>query len=428
MDFLEHLSTWLSEKEIKELNDALSENESKHALLLNTNKMSDETFLKLFPNVNPHPIVKHAYIYDKNIYDFGKNIYHELGAYYLQEPSAMSVAYLLGFSEGEKVLDLCAAPGGKTVQASLLLNDTGLVISNDLSRKRAGLILENVERLGLGNVVITNNDFSLIDNSYKESFDKIILDAPCSGSGMFRKQNEMKEDWSYQKVLKFAEIQQNLINMAYSMLKPGGKMSYSTCSFSKEENEDVVDALLKSSDAEIVSLECTNLFQYSNKPIGCHFLPSKFPGEGHYLCIIKKPGNLKPNNLEIKTSHKNNYLPHIPDEFIHKFGESLFMLKSQEKFKGLNIIRQGVNLGEISGDIVKFDHHYASYIKSFDNVIDINPQEVIKYYSGESLNIKCKKGFVLLKYNGVNVDIAKSDGNIIKNRLPKYLRKKVSID
>ena len=238
MDFLEHLSSWLADKEIEDLNDSLLESKSKHALLLNTNKMDDETFLKMFPNVNPHPIVKHAYIYDKDVYDFGKNIFHELGAYYLQEPSAMSVAYLLGFNKGEKVLDLCAAPGGKTVQASLLLEDTGLIISNDLSRKRAGLILENVERLGLGNVVITNNDFSLISNNYNNSFDKIILDAPCSGSGMFRKNNLVKEDWTYDKVIKFSEIQKSLILSAYSMLKPGGIICYSTCSFSLEEDEN----------------------------------------------------------------------------------------------------------------------------------------------------------------------------------------------
>ena len=148
-----------------------------------------------------------------------------------------------------KVLDLCAAPGGKTVQASMALNKTGLLISNDLSHQRAGLILQNVERLGLGNIVITNNDFSLIYKDYQEHFDKIILDAPCSGSGMFRKQREMEDDWSYQKVLKFAEIQKELIRIAYFMLKPGGKLIYSTCSFSKEEDEDVVEELLNNSDA-----------------------------------------------------------------------------------------------------------------------------------------------------------------------------------
>ena len=427
MDFLEHLSSWLNKKDIEELSDSLLEKEAKHALLLNTNKMSVEKFLKLFPNVNPHPIVKNAYIYNKKEYDFGKYIYHDLGAYYLQEPSAMCVAYLLGFDEGEKVLDLCAAPGGKTIQTSLLLNDTGVIISNDLSKKRTGSILENVERLGLGNIIITNNDFSLIDENYRNYFDKIILDAPCSGSGMFRKQSEMKEDWSIQKVIKFAEIQKELIKMCYKMLKPGGKMSYSTCSFSKEENEDIVQYLLKSTDAKVVSLDDLNLFQYDKNPIGYHFLPSKFPGEGHYLCIIEKPGENKITNLSENKSTKNKYFPEFPNEFVRKYGDSLFMLKSNEKFKKLNVIREGVKLAKINKEIIKFDHHYASYIRSFENELELNPQDAIKYFNGESLNIKYKKGYVLLKYDGLNIDIAKSDGNIIKNRFPKYLRKKISL-
>ncbi len=196
MTFKQHLLSWMDEKEINELVSSLNEEKSKHAVLLNTNKISDEKFKELFPNVNPHPIVNHAYLYDKDEYDLGKNILHELGAYYLQDPSAMCVSYLLGISPNEKVLDLCAAPGGKTVQASMTLNRTGLLISNDLSHQRAGLILQNVERLGLGNVVITNNDFSTIYKDYYEHFDKIILDAPCSGSGMFRKEDKMEQDWS----------------------------------------------------------------------------------------------------------------------------------------------------------------------------------------------------------------------------------------
>ena len=423
MDFLTHLSSWLSPKEIDELNQALLEKESKHALLLNTNKMSEETFLKLYPNVIPHPIVKHAFIYDKNEYDFGKYIYHDLGSYYLQEPSAMSVAFLLGFENGEKVLDMCAAPGGKTIQASLLLNDTGFVISNDISKNRAGAILENIERLGIGNVIITNNDFSLIENQYNNYFDKIILDAPCSGSGMFRKQSEMKEDWSIQKVLKYAEIQKNLIKTCYKMLKPGGKMSYSTCSFSLEENEEVVESLLNFTDVKTINLENLNLFQYDKKPLGYHFLPNKFPGEGQYICIIQKPGNHEISKDVLNKLNESKFYG-IPKEFIHQFGDTYFMLKSKEKFKKLNIIREGVKLGEINKNILKYDHHYASYIKSFPNELELTLQDALKYFEGNSLNIPFKKGFFLLKYNGLNIDIAKSDGNVIKNKFPKYLRKK----
>ena len=425
MTFEEHLLSWMNNEEIKKLISSLAEDKSKHAVLLNTNKISDEKFIKLFPNVNPHPIVKHAYLYDKDEYDLGKNILHELGAYYLQDPSAMCVSYLLGIEPNEKVLDLCAAPGGKTVQASMALNKTGLLISNDLSHQRAGLILQNVERLGLGNTVITNNNFSLIYKDYQEHFDKIILDAPCSGSGMFRKQREMEDDWSYQKVLKFAEIQKELIKIAYFMLKPGGKLIYSTCSFSKEEDEDVVEELLNNSDGQIIKIE-NDLFVNGKNGLGVHLLPNVFPGEGHYICLLTKPGVLNSStNKEIKFK-PNKFINTINDSFVNKFGDALFYLESDDNLKKLSVIRKGVKLGEISGQVLKFDHHYATFISSFENELEIDLQSAIKYISGESLNIPSKRGFVLLKYMGINIDIAKSDGNIIKNRYPKYLRKKLA--
>ena len=425
MTFKEHLLSWMNNKEIDELISSLNEEKCKHAVLLNANKMSDEKFKELFPNINPHPIVKHAYLYDKDEYDLGKNILHELGAYYLQDPSAMCVSYLLDIKPNEKVLDLCAAPGGKTVQASMALNGTGLLISNDLSHQRAGLILQNVERLGLGNIVITNNDFSLIYKDYQEHFDKIILDAPCSGSGMFRKQREMEDDWSYQKVLKFAEIQKELIKIAYFMLKPGGKLIYSTCSFSKEEDEDVVEELLNNSDAQIIKIE-NDLFVNGKNDLGVHLLPNVFPGEGHYICLLTKPGLLNSStNKEIKFK-PNKFINTINDSFVNKFGDALFYLESDDNLKKLSVIRKGVKLGEISGQVLKFDHHYATFISSFENELEIDLQSTIKYISGESLNIPSKRGFILLKYMGINIDIAKSDGDIIKNRYPKYLRKKLA--
>ena len=424
MTFKEHLLSWMNDKEIEGLISALAEDKSKHAVLLNTNKISDETFKNMFPNIIPHPVVKHAYLYDKDEYDLGKNILHELGAYYLQDPSAMCVSYLLGIEPNEKVLDLCAAPGGKTVQASMALNETGLLISNDLSHQRAGLILQNIERLGLGNVVITNNDFSTIYQDYKNHFDKIILDAPCSGSGMFRKQREMEDDWSYQKVLKFAEIQKELIKIAYFMLKPGGKLIYSTCSFSKEEDEDVVEELLTNTDAELLDLN-DDLFIRGKNKLGVHLLPNVFPGEGHYICLICKPGELILSDRKEIKFKQNKFINSLNDTFVNKFGDSLFYLKSDENLKKLSVIRKGVKIGEISGQIVKFDHHYATYVKSFDNELEIDLQSATKYISGESLNIPSKRGFVLLKYMGINIDIAKSDGSIIKNRYPKYLRKKL---
>ncbi|MFA6675834.1 MAG: RsmB/NOP family class I SAM-dependent RNA methyltransferase, partial [Bacilli bacterium] len=212
MDFKSHLLKYLKKDEIDRLMNSLTEND-RHAVLLNPHKMNDNTFVQLFPHVIPHPLVKHAYLYDKNEYELGKTVEHELGAFYLQEPSAMVVSSLLDFQTGDLVLDLCAAPGGKTVQASFLMDGTGLIVANDIAHNRAMAIKENVERLGLGNVLIISNDFSKIYHKYKNIFDKIILDAPCSGSGMFRKDKRFKEDWTYAKVLKNQALQKELILM-----------------------------------------------------------------------------------------------------------------------------------------------------------------------------------------------------------------------
>ena len=411
MEFFEHLKTYLTDQEISLLETSLKE-KSQHALLLNTDKMSQDTLLSIYPTLNRHPIVDNAFLYNKDELDLGKSIYHELGCFYLQEPSAMLPAFLLNPKPGEYVLDLCAAPGGKSMQASFLMHNEGLIISNDIAKNRAFAIVENAERLGRGNLLITNNDFSLISNRYQNAFDKIILDAPCSGSGMFRKDDKMYEDWSYQKVIKFASIQKELILMAYQMLIPGGTMVYSTCSYSYEEDEEVIDYLLNNSDAELLNINDSPLYyQNKKKPYGIHLFPFLFPGEGHYICLIKKPGSY------LKNEQNKAYQKQV------KFGDYQFLLSEETNYRYLNVIRYGVKMGEKAKDGLRYDYHYARFIKDFGNILDIDLQALLKYYQGETINIKVPKGYVLIRYQGINVDIAKSDGRIIKNRLPKGLRK-----
>ena len=412
MDFLTHLNKYLNEQEIKELDDSLKEN-SKHALLLNNEKMDEETLLSIYPSLKRHPIVKNAYIYDKNELDLGKSVYHELGCFYLQEPSAMLPAYLLNPCKDDLLLDLCAAPGGKSIQASLLMENKGLIISNDIARNRIQAVVENTERLGRGNLLITNNDFSTIYTRFNNTFDKIILDAPCSGSGMFRKESKMLYDWSYQKVLKNAEVQKSLIMMCYQMLKPGGTMVYSTCSFSYEEDEEIVAFLLDNSDATLIDVPSSPLYYISKSGYGIHLLPNLFPGEGHYIALIKKPG------LLIQKIKDNFY------EKVEKFGDYIFTLSEPFTYKYLNVVRYGVKVGQVEKNETRYDYHYARFISSFKNTLQVDLEALLKYYLGESINKPFPKGYVLLQYQGINVDIAKSDGRIIKNRLPKGLRKKL---
>ncbi|MBP5574766.1 MAG: NOL1/NOP2/sun family putative RNA methylase [Bacilli bacterium] len=411
MDFYLHLKTYLSEEEIEKLKASLNE-KSEHALLLNAEKMSEETLLSLFPSLKRHPIVKNAFIYNKEELDLGKSVYHELGCFYLQEPSAMLPAFLLNPGSGDLVLDLCAAPGGKSTQASFLMNNEGLIIANDISKSRAFAISENAERLGRGNLLITSNDFSLIYDKYLNTFDKIILDAPCSGSGMFRKENKMMEDWSIQKVYKNAEIQKSLILIAYQMLKPGGKMVYSTCSFSYEEDEEVITHLLNNTDAELESIPPSPLYYQGKNRYGVHLFPYLFPGEGHYIALIKKPGFI---NKKVQAIYYQKQ---------EKFGDYLFTISEPFNTKYLNVIRYGVKVGQVDKNDIRYDYHYARFVKDFEPSLGIDIKALEKYYQGETINVSYPKGYVLLKYQGINVDIAKSDGRIIKNKLPKGLRKK----
>ena len=424
MTFKENLAKFLSKEEIESLFNSFNL-EDKHAVILNTDKMNDEEFLELFPHVSPHPITKHAYLFDKNEYQLGKVLYHELGCFYIQEPSAMSVASLIPEMDHALILDMCAAPGGKTIQTAFK-NKDATIISNDLSKSRTGALLSNIERLGISNVVISNNDFSLIYENYLETFDMIILDAPCSGSGMFRKDDKMIDDWSINKVYKFAELQKELLSIAYKMLKPGGIISYSTCSYSYEEDEEVILSQ-KDKNPDLIILPLDNVpYTYVNKscPIGVRFMPNKFPGEGQYLVLIQKPGERKRTIFKNENKYQNLY-PFLRDDLqINKYGENYFALNNNINIKKLNVIRYGVKLGEFDGKIYRYDLHLARSDYSYNmNKVELTLDEVKVYLSGNVINHPNDfKGFILLTYKNKTVDIAKTDGRVIKNYYPKGLR------
>lgn len=425
MDFKEHLLNSLPKEEVKLLLDSLSKKDE-HAVLLNLNKISDEDFVKEFPLVKPHPIVKHAYIYNKDIYPLGKHLYHELGYYYLQDPSAMVVSSLIDFKETDLVLDLCAAPGGKSVQASFKMNGKGLIISNDISASRANLISNNSERLGLRNLLIVNNDFSKIYKQYLNTFDKIILDAPCSGSGMFRKSEAMEQDWSISKVKKFSEIQKELILMSYEMLKEGGLLSYSTCSYSLEEDEEVIEYLLQNSDAQIENISIEDGYINPKKPIGVRLHPSHFEGEGQYICHIFKPGNKK----ETQFKNKNNFKEYLTASFdtsdVQKYGDYLFVLSNSFNTKNFHVIRYGVKVGELNKNYFKCDLHYARSLTKLDEFprVELSIEEVKQYLEGNVVRKPAQKGYIALTYQDNIIDITKNDGVTIKNNYPKGLRKR----
>lgn len=423
MDFKQHLKKYLSDDEIEKLVNSFSYGDE-HALLLNTNKMDEQTFKSLFPHIEKHPLVENGFYYDKSEYALGKDFFHEAGVYYLQEPSAMVVSSLLDPVYGDIVLDMCAAPGGKTCQAALKMNNTGVIIANDLSRSRANILLNNIERMGISNTLITNNDFSKISQNYVSYFDKIILDAPCSGSGMFRKDEKMLNDWTYEKVLKNAAIQKELIVHAFNMLKEGGLLAYSTCSYSYEENEEVISFLLENfKDAKLEKIPSSPYFYKSKSDIGIHLFPSIFKGEGHYICLISKGIYTKKEN-EQKACKRD--IKSIKSGDLKQFGNTLFALPVSVKTKGLNIIRYGVKISEIKGKDEIYSYHLSHCIDSSHDAHDIKECYVRTYVSGQEINAEnnLENGMILLSYRGIPFSFGKVVNSKIKNHFPSYIRSK----
>ena len=428
MTFEENLKEYLSDTFIEELLLA-QEKERTNSLILNTSKMSVEQFKKLFPLISPHPFIKNVFYYDKNIYQFGKSYLFDNGLYYLIDASSLLVSYYLPTKNGDLVLDLCSAPGGKTI--SLLLNnlDKNLrVIANDISHQRALELSKNIERQGFENVIVSNNDFSKLYNKFTQKFDAIILDAPCSGSAMFRKNSLAKEDWSIGKVLKLQEKQIELLDIAYSMLKNGGYIIYSTCSFSKEENEDVIiQALNKYDDLEIVNIENKDSYYKSEElPQAIHLFPNLYDGEGQFIALLHKKGVSIPQSYKFKSKivHK---------DLLNKFNldfKNEINLKNEIYFNNfpldtsfLNSLRPGLHFGTIEKNIFIPSFHLAHYLSSL-NSIPLDEDEAKKYLHGDEIHkeLKIKNDFYIVSYNGINLGYVKYVNGRLKNYYPKGLR------
>ena len=395
-----------------------------------------------------------AYYFDENVRP-GKHPYHEMGLYYIQEPSAMSAAALLAPKPGMRVLDLCAAPGGKSTQLATYLGDSGLLVSNEINTQRCRILSQNIERMGIKNAIVTNEDSFVLASHFPGFFNAIQVDAPCSGEGMFRKLPEAIEQWSMENVAICAERQKEILDNAAVMLKPGGTIVYSTCTFSKEENEDVIECFLeRHPDFTLEEME--------------RFWPHKVDGEGHFVaklvrrgCVdtdlkadrkTKKNKNSKNRKNETKpalTKENMKLLSEFLDETISEdvaawiknsrlvmFGEQLYRLPDMEvDIKGLKVQRAGLHIGEFKKQRFEPSHSLALALKLNDakNVVKLtcdNPQ-TIGFFNGQSVMLsdeqaaECKKGWALVCVDGYPAGWGKVNGTQVKNHYPKGLRNKI---
>lgn len=395
-----------------------------------------------------------AYYFDENVRP-GKHPYHEMGLYYIQEPSAMSAAALLAPKPGMRVLDLCAAPGGKSTQLATYLGDSGLLVSNEINTQRSRILSQNIERMGIKNAIVTNEDSFVLASHFPGFFNAIQVDAPCSGEGMFRKLPEAIEQWSMENVAICAARQKEILDNAAVMLKPGGTIVYSTCTFSKEENEDVIEYFLeRHPDFTLEEME--------------RFWPHKVDGEGHFVaklvrrgCVdtdlkadrkTKKNKNSKNRKNETKpalTKENMKLLSEFLDETISEdmaawiknsrlvmLGEQLYRLPDMEvDIKGLKVQRAGLHIGEFKKQRFEPSHSLALALKLNDakNVVKLtcdNPQ-TIGFFNGQSVMLsdeqaaECKKGWALVCVDGYPAGWGKVNGAQVKNHYPKGLRNKI---
>lgn len=413
-----------------------------------------------------------AYYFDENVRP-GKHPYHEMGLYYIQEPSAMSAAALLAPKPGMRVLDLCAAPGGKSTQLATYLGDRGLLVSNEINTQRSRILSQNIERMGIKNAIVTNEDSFVLASHFPGFFNAIQVDAPCSGEGMFRKLPEAIEQWSMENVAICATRQKEILDNAAVMLKPGGVIVYSTCTFSKEENEDVIEYFLeRHPDFTLEEME--------------RFWPHKVDGEGHFVAKLvrrgsvnelgadydlcedscnkvedtglkadrktKKNKNSKNRKNETKpalTKENMKLLSEFLDETISEdmaawiknsrlvmFGEQLYRLPDMEvDIKGLKVQRAGLHIGEFKKQRFEPSHSLALALKLSEakNVVKLtwDDPQTTGFFNGQSVMLsdeqtaECKKGWALVCVDGYTAGWGKVNGTQVKNHYPKGLRNKI---
>ena len=416
-------------KEEREALFASFEGEQTHSLLLNTKKMSDEEFQRRFPKAVPHPFLEHVYSYRKEDYEFGKMALYDLGCYSIQDSAAMLPPFILSPKVGETVLDLCAAPGGKSIFLSLLSNQESVILANDISLSRAKELSSNIERMGLGNVIVSNDDFSKKAANYASFFDCIMLDAPCSGSAMIRKNAQAKEEWSPSKMERCAELQFSLLEQAYAMLKPGGRMVYSTCSFCYEEDEGALSSFLaRHKDIHPIKVEERHgYFHGETIPEAVYLFPSLYEGEGQFFCLLIKDG-------KVSTLKKETPKNALNDEFFSFFGlegrynyefkDALWSLPFYLPITNLQILRGGLKVA--SSPFVEPDHALAHYLgPTFQ--IELDESKAIRFLKGETFPLDLSDGYYLASYEGKGLGFFKMAKGQMKNRYPKGLRRNYKV-
>ncbi len=426
-------------------------------LRVNTLKITPEEFEAICPyEIKRIPWIENGYYYDGKAQP-ARHPYYYAGLYYIQEPSAMTPASLLPVNQGDKVLDLCAAPGGKSTELAARLKGEGVLVANDISNSRAKALLKNMELFGVRNAIVLSEAPSRLMNYFEGYFDKILVDAPCSGEGMFRKSPSIMKNWEQYGVEYYNKLQKEILLSAAKMLKPGGSMLYSTCTFSPEENEGTIAFLLKqfpefhvvnplkkkeSEGQKGVSYEgfAFGRPEWVNGPEelkNCIRLwPHRIHGEGHFITLLEKAPDSGQKGYITGSTDKVN-LSDEAAEFLHKIGlpmdpgninlreDKLYLLpRDIPVLKGLRIMRTGLFLGEMKKCRFEPSQALACALKmeDYDRIINLSARDpdTVKYLKCQTLEItgEPREGWHLICVDGHPLGWGKLLDGVLKN---KYL-------
>lgn len=451
------------------------EEEKVQALRVNALKGTREEFLKKMPVVNLRevPWEENGFYYNESL-DFmpGKNPFHEAGVYYIQEPSAMAPATYLDAQPGECVLDLCAAPGGKTTQIASSMNNQGILVCNEIHPTRAKILSENVERMGIRNAIVTNETPQRLVEAFGAYFDRVLVDAPCSGEGMFRKNEAACNEWSLENVQICAKRQNEILDCADRLLRPGGRLVYATCTFAPAENEGSIMRFLERHP----EYQVLDRYKYNGMSAGVplwayydtnyqdsrninktgnycaiertiRLFPHLIQGEGHFLAVLQKPGKKLSESREFPANGLQKGIPiREVKEFLQfqketlkidltaegresllNFGNQLYLMpREMPSINGLKVQRAGLHLGTFKKNRFEPSHALALALKKeqVQRTMELEKDKIAKdYLSGMTLNYCGENGWYLITFQGYSIGWGKLTKEVMKNHYPKGLRK-----
>jgi len=413
-----------------EYEDFLKSLERPRAVALRFNPLKgaqpEMTFVK-----EPVPWEPRGFYYDPEARP-GLHVYHEAGVYYLQEASAMAPVFLLDPQPGQRVCDLCAAPGGKTTQIAGRMGGEGFLLCNEINSKRAKILSRNIERMAVANALVTNEHPANLAKKYPGFFDRVLVDAPCSGEGMFRKEEAAVTDWSQETVEMCARRQAEILHSAAELVRPGGRLVYSTCTFAPEEDEEAVANFLKEHpEFEPEMLEAPWFVPGEN---GSHRMwPHKLLGEGHFAAVLRKTSGEERENEVAKgeklpkewTAFAKELGISLTEGKAVSFGQNLYWAPADmPDIRKIKVLRPGLELGTVKKDRFEPAHALALWLDSCNNTesYGADSEEMKAYIHGDVVPSQ-KKGWCLVRADGYSVGWSKGDGRVLKNHYPKGLRR-----